>query len=71
MNSVIKILSYNISHYNYGLYCNNVPLIKSLLLEVEPRESVPEFYGNDLCVTVKSTPEIFTPYQRYINKFSK
>lgn len=66
MNSAIKILSYNISHYNYSLYCNNVPLIKSLLLEVEPQELVSEFYGKELCITIRSTPEIFRPYSRYI-----
>ncbi|MBQ9921701.1 MAG: DUF4011 domain-containing protein, partial [Clostridia bacterium] len=66
MNSVIKILSYNISHYNYSLYCNNVPLIKSLLLEIEPEENVSEFYGKNLCITIRSNPEIFSPYSRHI-----
>lgn len=67
MNSMIKILSFNISHYNYSLLAGEVPLIKSLLLEVEPREKVSDFYGRDLCVTIKSEPEIFEPYRRYIS----
>ncbi len=67
MNSIIKILPFNISHYNYSLFTNGVPLIKSLLLETEPREKVAEFYGRELCVTIKSKPEIFLPYQKYIS----
>lgn len=67
MNSMIKILSFNISHYNYSLCTNGVPLIKSLLLEVEPQEKVSEFYGKELCITIKSKPEIFASYQRYIS----
>ncbi|MBQ9940600.1 MAG: DUF4011 domain-containing protein [Clostridia bacterium] len=67
MSSIIKILPYNISHYSYNLYSNNIPLINSLLLEVEPSEKISDFYGKDLCVTIKSTPELFFPYQRYIS----
>lgn len=66
MSSMIKILSFNISHYNYSLCVNQVPLIKSLLLEVAFAEDTAELYGKDLCVTIRSTPEIFYPYQRRI-----
>lgn len=63
---MIKILSFNISHYNYSMCVNNVPLIKSLLFEVSPQENASDFYGKDLYVTIKATPEIFHSYHRSI-----